>query len=159
MGSPFIVLVPSFHTVTEKGPILALDCIPFPTSMASTSKGEIVVASQKRDLIILKNKEKRTVNMVHEMKGLHYLAVDSKDIVYLVSFLNQIGKLDMNSGVLNRYEVNQLKGPGHICIAVYGDEVLVTENCNANQMIVYDKSLQNRRCITGRGAQNSATFP
>ena len=162
MGSPFIVLVPSFHTVTEKGPILALDCIPFPTSIASTSKGEIVVASQKRDLIILNNGGERIKSIdqsVHGMEDLHYVAVDNKDVIYFINSSNQIGKLDMNGGVLlNKYEVNQIKGPGHTCIAVCEDEVLVTEFCNSSQIVVYDKSLQYKRCITGRGSTEFGYF-
>ena len=159
VGSPFIVLVSSICNLEST--IMALDYVPFPTSIASTSKGELVVASQRSDLIILNNGGKRIKSIdqsVHEMKDLHYLAVDSKDVIYFINYSNQIGILDMNSGVLNMYDINQIKGPGHICVSVYEDEVLVTEHFNASQIVVYDKSLQYKRCITGRGNTEFSYF-
>ena len=158
VGSPFIVFVSTFHNLEST--IMTLDYILFPTSIASTSKGELVVVSQRSDLIILNNGGKRMKSFdqsVHGMKDLHYVAVDNKDVIYFINFYNQIGKLDMNSGI-QKHEVNQIKGPGHICIAVYENEVLVTEFCNSSQIVVYDKSLQYRRCITGRGSTEFGYF-
>ena len=63
---------------------------------------------------------------------------------------NKIGKSNRNCDKLQVREVQQVKGPGYIDIAVVGDEVMVTERNNEGQIMVYDRELNYVRQITGR---------
>ena len=45
--------------------------------------------------------------------------------------------------------VSLVKGPGHVDVAVVGDEVMVTERGNKGVIMVYDRELKYVRQIVG----------
>ena len=47
------------------------------------------------------------------------------------------------------YIVELVKGPGHVDVAVVGDEVMVTERGNKGVIMVYDRELKYVRQIVG----------
>ena len=88
----------------------------------------------------------------HQMKHVQAVTIDTEDNIFFAEhFTNKIGKANRNCDRVQVYEVPQARGPGHLAIAVVGNEVMVTEYKNTGQITVYDRELNYVRCITSRG--------
>ena len=118
------------------------------------SVGEIIVAEADKDIVVFDKegkKLKRIKRSQHQIDGLQSVAVDNEDNIYFTGCRsNKIGMSNRNCDKLQVREVQQVKSPGYIDIAVVGDEVMVTERHNEGQIMVYDRELNYVRQITGR---------
>ena len=125
-----------------------------PFAITVNSVGEIIVAEYHRDIVVLDQEGKklrRIERSQHQIDELQSVAVDNEDNIYFIGWRsNKIVKSNRNCDKLQVCEVQQVKGPGHIGIAVVGDEVMVTERNNEGQIMVYDRELNYVRQITGR---------
>ena len=113
------------------------------------------MAELNRDIVVFDKEGKRLRRIErsqHQIDGLRSVAVDNEDNIYFIGYSsNKIGKSNRNCDKLQvRGEVQQVKGPGYIDIAVVVDEVMVTERNNKGQIMVYDRKLNYVRQITGR---------
>ena len=158
VSSPFAVFVSSLHALPKQPETPVAYGQVCPNSLAMTSKGELVAVECEGDIVILSKQETKRVTYdksKHGMGDLISLAIDSSNVVYLIDdFTNQVGKMSMASGHFEHFQVEQINGPGHICIAVSRDEVMVTEHKNVNKIIVYYKNFVYKRCITGSGGSS-----
>ena len=148
-GSPFTMTVYLSPAQLDK-PVKVWGGVTNPFGITVNSVGEIIVAELNRDIVVLDKEGKRLRHIErsqHQIDGLQSVAVDNEDIYFIGLSNNKIGKSNKNWQV---YEVQQVKGPGYIDIAVVGDEVMVTECSNEGQIMVYDRELNYVRQITGR---------
>ena len=91
--------------------------------------------------------------------GAYAIAADSEDNTYCVSDLsNKILCCDKNGGNVHVHEVQQVKGPGHIGVAVVGEEVMVTEFHNASTIMIYDKQFKYMRRYNKLEKENIVDF-
>ena len=148
-GSPFTLTVHISPAQLDK-PVTVWDGITS-FSMAVNSVGEIIVAEYEKDIVVFDKAGKRLRSIErsqHHMVGYQSVAVDSEDNIYFIgSQHNKLGKSNRNCDKLQLREVQQVKGPGHHGIAIVGDEVMVTENHNEGQVMVYDRELNYVRQI------------
>jgi len=150
------VFVSCLHALPSKPKTPALYSTSYPCGIALSSAGELVVAGSKGEVVILNKNGTKVKSFI---KDLGCFAVDDKDYIYFVdNCSNQIGKSNLKFDPLNEYEVDQIYGLGHIYIAVYGDEVMVTEYNNVGQIMVHDKNLDYKRCIFGRGSSTVLSY-
>ncbi len=155
-GSPFIAFVSNIITGVMNKPVRpALEGVNKPWSVAINSACEIVVAECEGDVIIL-NEEGKKIRAIspakHRMNSVRSLAVDKHDNIYFVDdWSNRIGKCDTRCSEVHVKELEQKRGPGYIDIAVSGTDVMVTEQNNQGQIVVFDLLLNYVRCISGQG--------
>ena len=152
-GSPFTMTVYISPTQLDK-PVKVWGGVTEPIYIAINSVGEIIVAEDNRDIVVL-DKEGKKLRCIersqHQIDGLQSVAVDNEDNIYFIGCRsNKIGKSNRNCDKLQVREVQQVKGPGYFDIAVVGDEVMVTEQNNKGQIMVYERELNYVRQITGR---------
>ena len=151
--SPFIMTVYISPTQLDK-PVKVWGGVTEPIYIAINSVGEIIVAEDNRDIVVLDKEGKRLrciERSQHQIDGLQSVAVDNEDNIYFIGCRsNKIGKSNRNCDKLQVREVQQVKGPGYFDIAVVGDEVMVTEQNNKGQIMVYERELNYVRQITGR---------
>ena len=151
-GSPFTMTVYMSPTQPDK-PVKVWD-VYGPYSIAVNSVGEVIVAEANNDIVVLDTEGKRLRNIEcskHQFSALQSVAVDNEDNIYFVGHNhNKIGKSNRNCEKIEVREVQQVKGPGHIDIAVVRDEVMVTELYNKGQITVYDRELNYVRQISSR---------
>ena len=151
-GSPFTMTVSLSPAQLDK-PVKVWDGIK-PYSIAVNRVREVIVAEFDRDIVVLDTEGKRLRNIEcskHQFRSLRSVAVDNEDNIYFVGYYhNKIGKSNRNCDKLKVCEVQQVKGPGYIDIAVVGDEVMVTENNNEGQIMVYDRELNYVKQISSR---------
>ena len=152
-GSPFTMTVYISPAQLDK-PVKVWGGVNRSCDITVNSVGEIIVAEYKGDIVVLDKEGKRLrciEHSQHQIDGLRSVAIDNEDNIYFIGFnSNKIGKSNRNCDKLQVVEVQQVKGPGHIDIAVVGDEVMVTERYNEGQIMVYDRELNYVRQITGR---------
>ena len=146
------VSVPSTQLVQ---PVKVKDDIAVPCGITVNTAGEIVVAEYMGDVVVL-DKEGRRLRSInhseHQFKYLQDVAVDSEDNIYFTDGgTNHIFKSNKNCSKVQKYKVQQVKGPGHSGVAVVGDEVMVTECGNGGRIMVYDRELKYMRQIVGAG--------
>ncbi len=68
------------------------------------------------------------------------LAIDREDNLHCTCLdTNKIMRCDKNGDNVQVYKVEQVKGPGHLGVAVLEDEVLVCERYNESTIMVYDR--------------------
>ena len=152
-GSPFTMTVSISPTQLDK-PVKVWDGVDAPYGIAVNSVGEVIVAEYKQGVVVFDKEGKRLRSIKHSQSkiNLNYVqdvAVDSEDNIYFIGFIsNKIGKSNRNCDKLLVRQVQQVKGPGYIGIAVVGDEVMVTENNNEGQIMVYDRELNYVRQIS-----------
>ena len=80
------------------------------------------------------------------------VAVDGEDNIYCIDLgSNKIMRCNRNGGCVKVHKVEQVQDPGHWCVAVVGDEVMVCERGNKGTIMVYDRELKYVRQIAGRG--------
>ena len=151
-GSPFTMTVSLSPAQLDK-PVKVWDGFK-PYSIAVNSVGEVIVAEFNRDIVVFDTEGKRLRNVEcskHMFSGLRSVSVDNEDNIYFVGYYNnKIGKSNRNCDKLVVLQVQQVKGPGYLDIAVVGDEVMVTENNNKGQIMVYDRELNYVRQISSR---------
>ena len=152
-GSPFTMTVYISPTQLDK-PVKVWGGVTRPWDITVNSVGEIIVAELNRDIVVFDKEGKRLRHIEysqHQIGELQSVAIDNEDnICFIGSRSNKIGKSNRNWDKLQVREVQQVKGPGYIDIAVVGDEVMVTERSNEGQIMVYDRELNYVRQITGR---------
>ena len=153
LGSHFSVTVYKSPAQLDS-PIKEWDGFIGAHSIAVNSVGEVIVAEYKGDIVVLDKDGKRLRSIdrsQHQLEKLRCVAVDNEDNIYFIGEVdNKIGKSNRNGKKLKVREVHQVKGPGHIDIAVVGDEVMVTEQNNESQIMVYDRELDYIRQISSR---------
>ena len=150
-GSPFPVLVCSPPTLLYK-PVKVWDGFKNPYGIIVNSVGEIIVAEDEGDIVVMDRggTRLRTINSSeHQFEHFPGVAVDSEDNIYFTEGTDRIFKFNKNCSKVEVHTVEQVKGPGHIDVAVVGDEVMVTERCNEGVIMVYDKELKYVRQIVG----------
>ena len=151
-GSPFTMTVYMSPAQLDK-PVKVWDGFE-PYSIAVNSVGEVIVAEENKDIVVLDTEGKRLRNIEcskHQFSGLQSVAVDNEDNIYFIGYYNnKIGKSNRNCDKLKVREVQQVKGPGYLGIAVVGDEVMVTEKNNRGQIVVYDREVNYVRLISSR---------
>ena len=152
-GSPFTMTVYISPAQLDK-PVKVWGGVTGSFGITVNSVGEIIVAEYIRDIVVFDKEGKRLKCIEcsqHQIDGLRSVAVDNEDNIYFIGWRsNKIGKSNRNCDKLQVREVQQVKGPGYRDIAVVGDEVMVTEQNNEGQIMVYDKELNYVRQITGR---------
>ena len=152
-GSPFTMTVYISPAQLDK-PVKVWGGVIWPWGIAVNSVGEIIVAEDNSDIVVLDKEGKRLRHIEssqHQIDGLRGVAVDNEENIYFIgSSSNKIGMSNRNCDKLQVREVQQVRGPGHRDIAVVGDEVMVTEQNNEGQIMVYDRELNYVRQITGR---------
>ena len=152
-GSPFTMTVYISPAQLDK-PVKVWGGVTKPWDIAVNSVGEIIVAELNRDIVVLDKEGKRLRRIEcsqHQIDELRSIAIDNEDNIYFIGLSNnKIGKSNRNCDKLQVREVQQVKRPGHLNIAVVGNEVMVTERSNEGQIMVYDRELNYVRQITGR---------
>ena len=152
-GSPFTITVYISPAQLDK-PVKVWGGVTGPLDIAINSVGEIIVAEDNRDIVVFDKEGKRLRQIKHsqhQIDELQSVAVDNEDNIYFIGLRStKILKSNRNYDKLQVREVQQVKRPGHIDIAVVGDEVMVTERNNKGQIMVYDRELNYVRQITGR---------
>ena len=102
-----------------------------PLGLVVNSVGEIIVAESGGDIVVFDKEGKRLRSIErskHQVEELRSVAVDSEDNIYFIGYRNnKVGMSNRNCDKLQVREVQQVKGPGYLDIAVVGDEVMVTE--------------------------------
>ncbi len=140
-GSPFPVSVSINPTQLGK-PVRVWRGLRVPTDIASNSTGELIVAGFDGILKLHEDGTKRTL-VNRSASGLSKpfsLATDEEDNIYCTCLdTNKIMRCDKNGDNVQVYEVEQVKGPGHVGVAVLDDQVLVFECHNECTFMVYDR--------------------
>ena len=151
--SPFTMTVSISPTQLDK-PVNVWDGVDSPYGMAVNSVGEVIVAEYEQGVVVFDKEGKRLRSIEHsqhKINELNSVAVDSEDNIYFIGETsNKIGKSNRNCDKLLVRQVQQVKGPGYIGIAVVGDEVMVTEVNNTGEIMVYDRELNYVRQISSR---------
>ena len=151
-GSPFPVFI-SIHPTQLGKPVRVWENISMPAGITVNSAGEIIVVGWDGDVMIF-DKEGKILRFIKcsnlEFCRLAGVSVDSKDHVYLVADCKDtVFKLNKNGVVILKKDVNQVNGPGHFGVAVFGDEVMICECHNQGRFMVYDRELKYVKQIIG----------
>ena len=151
-GGPFPVFV-SVPPTQLGQPVKVWGGTANPRGITVNTAGEIIVAEYKGDVVVL-DKEGRRLRSIkhseHKFKTLQGVAVDGEDNIYFTSLhSNQVFKSNKHCSKVQEYKVQQVKGPGHLYVAVVGDEVMVTEWGKGGRIMVYDRELKYVRQIVG----------
>ena len=151
-GGPFPVFVSVPPTQLDQ-PVKVWGGIRYPYGITVNTVGEIIVTEYYGDIVVLDKggRRLRSINRSeHQFKSLYGVAVDGEDNIYFTDVgTNQIFKSNKNCSKVQKYKVQQVKGPGHMDVAVLGDEVMVTERGNGGRIMVYDRELKYLRQIIG----------
>ncbi len=141
-GSPFPVSV-SIHPTQLGKPVSVWRGLNAPFDVASNSTGELVVVELAKDILKLHEDGTKTTLVNKSASGLSKpvsLATDEEDNIYCTCRdCNKIMRCDKNGDNVQVYKVEQVKGPGHLGVAVLEDEVLVSECHNEGTIMVYDR--------------------
>ena len=153
-GSPFPVFVSIPPTQLGK-PVKVWCEIRYPSGVTANSEGDIIVTEFYGDIVKLDKDGKKHVLVEHSKCILQYLiavAVDNEDNIYCADRqTNEIMRCNKNGGNVQVHEVKQVKGPGHMGLAIVGDEVMLCEYNNTGTVMVYDKELKYVRRIEHGG--------
>ena len=151
-GGPFPVFVSVPPTQLDR-PVKGFHGLSSPRGITVNTAGEIIVTEYERDVVVF-DKEGRRLRSInrseHQFQSLRGVAVDGEDNIYFTGErTNQIFKSNKNCSKVQEYKIQQGKGPGHLYVAVVGDEVMVTECGNVGMIMVYDRELNYVRQIVG----------
>ena len=152
--SPFPVSVSISPTLLGQ-PVKIVAGLLAPTSVNVNSEGELLVCLFDSRLVKF-DKEGKMDTLVNFSNALfpdaYSIAADNEDNIYCVSGnSNKILCCDKNGGNSQVHEVQQVRGPGYIGVAVVGDEVMVIEQYNASTIMIYDKQFKYVRRIQQAG--------
>ena len=148
--SPFPVFA-SIHPNQLGKPVRVISGISDPTGVACNSEGEIILCEYWGDVVLLDKKGNRLANIKnsdHNLKYLRGVAVDGDDNIYFIEEgKNIIYKSDKQMKKITSKTTNQKGVPGHWCVAVVGDEVMVCDR--EGNINIYSKELEYVRQIAG----------
>ena len=152
-GSPFTLTV-YISPAQLNEPDKVWNGVTKPFNIAVNSVGEVAVAEYNVGIVVLSTEGKKLRSIEfshHQIDKLRCVAIDKKDNIYFIGETsNKLGKSNRTCDKLQVHEIQQVKGPGYLDIAVLGDEVMVTERYNEGQIMVYDRELNYVRHIKGR---------
>ena len=152
-GSPFTLTV-YISPAQLNEPDKVWNGVTKPFNIAVNSLGEVVVAEYDVGIVVFSTEGKKLRSIEfshHQIDKLRCVAIDKKDNIYFIGETsNKLGKSDRTCDELQVHEIQQVKGPGYLDVAVVGDEVMVTECYNEGQIMVYDRELNYVRHIKGR---------
>ena len=155
-GSPFPVLV-SIHPVKLGKHVQVISKLKAPCRLTINSEGEIIVAEFKGDVVVLDRKGNRLRSVKqsdHELKKPFDVSVDEDGNVYFVDYETDIiYKSDKLMKNVLKKQTEQEGKPGHLCVAVVGDEIMTCEQDNEGIIKVYNKELEYVREVTSHGRQ------
>ena len=119
--------------------------------MACNSEGEIILCEDFGDVVLLDKKGNRLASIKksdHNLNHLRGVAVDGDDNIYFIEEdKNIIYKSDKQMKKITSKTTNQKGEPGHLCVAVVGDEVMVCDR--EGNINIYSKELEYVRQIAG----------
>ena len=149
-SSPFSVSVSISPTQLGK-PVKVLTGISHPFGVTVISEGEVIVCEFDGDIIKLDKEGKKHVIVKHSTTTLTLLsdvATDKEDNIYCTDWnTNKVLRCDKNGRNVRVYEVQQVKGPGHLGVAVVGDEVMLCERGSEGTIMIYNRELEYVRHI------------
>ena len=153
LGSPFTVTVYLSPAQLNK-PVKVWGGVTYPYGITVNSVGEVIVVENSENILVFyeEGKKLRSIkNSQHKIGSIRSIAVDNEDNIYFTGCdNNKLGKSNRNCDKLQVFEVQQVKGPGYLNIAVVDNEVMVTEKNNEGQIMVYDRQFKYVRQITSR---------
>ena len=153
-GSPFPVFV-SIHPTQLGKPVKVWYEIRSPTGVTMNSEGDVIVTENQGDIVKFYKEGMKHVLVEHSKSLLHSLtavAADNEDNIYCTDLnSNKIMRCNKNGGNVQVYKVKQVKGPGHMGLAIVGDEVMLCEYYNKGTIMVYDRDLKYVRRIEHGG--------
>lgn len=154
-GSPFPILVSLSPAQLDK-PLKVWDGLSYPVSVAINSAEEIVVAEYGGNVVVLDKDGKKLRHIeCSQIAHLQSAALDNEDTIYFIDRRsNKIVTASKNCKESQVHCIEQIHGPGHIAVAIVGDEVMLTERSNEGQLMVYDRNLKYVRHIVGKGTAN-----
>ena len=148
--SPFPVFA-SIHPNQLGKPVRVISGFSLPAGVAYNSEGEIVLCELYGDVVLLDKKGNRLASIKkseHNLDHLLGVAVDGDDNIYFVEQKrNIIYKSDKQMKKITSKTTNQKGDPGHWCVAVVGDEVMVCDR--EGNINIYSKELEYVRQIAG----------
>ena len=148
--SPFPVFA-SIHPNQLRKPVRVISGVSGPSGVACNSEGEIILCKLFGDVVLLDEKGNRVARIKksdHNLEYLHGVAVDGDDNIYFVEFnKNIIHKSDKQMKKITSKTTNQKGRPGHKCLSVFGDEVMVCDR--EGNINIYSKELEYVRQIAG----------
>ena len=157
--SPFPVFA-SIHPNQLGKPVRVISGFSGPTGVACNSEGEIILCELYGDVVLLDKKENRLASIkksehMQNLDSLCGVAVDGDDNIYFVEFdKNIIHRSDKQMKKITSKATNQKGEPGHLCVAVVGDEVIVGDR--EGNINIYSKELEYVRQIAGPCASVSS---
>ena len=157
--SPFPVFA-SIHPNQLGKPVRVISGFSGPTGVACNSEGEIILCELYGDVVLLDKKENRLTSIkksehMQNLDSLCGVAVDGDDNIYFVEFdKNIIHRSDKQMKKITSKATNQKGEPGHLCVAVVGDEVIVGDR--EGNINIYSKELEYVRQIAGPCASVSS---
>ena len=157
--SPFPVFA-SIHPNQLSKPVRVITGLNHPIDVACNSEGKIIVCEYNGDVVLMDKKGKRLSRIKrsgHNLKHPRGVAVDGDNNIYFVDeSLNVIFKSDKEMNLIEKKFFEHNGTPGHLCVAVVGDEVMVCERFNKGTIKVYSKELEYVREIVS--PQKNETF-
>ena len=149
-GSPFSVSVSISPTQLGK-PVNVWTGLWYPFGVTVNSEREVIVCELDGDIIKLDKEGKKHVIVKHSTTTLSFLsdvATDKEDNIYCTDLLtNKVLRCDNNGRNVRVYEVQQVKGPGLLEVAVVGDEVMLCEHGSEGTIMIYNRELEYVRRI------------
>ena len=148
--SPFPVFA-SIHPNQLGKPVRVISGFKRPSGVACNSEGEIILCEYWGDVVLLDKKGNRLASIKksdHNLYLLRGVAVDGDDNIYFIQQnKNMIYKSDKQMKKIDSKTTNQTGEPGHWCVAVVGDEVMVCDK--KGNINIYSKELEYVRQIAG----------
>ena len=147
--SPFPVFA-SIHPNQLGKPVRVISGVNHPSGVACNSEGEIILCEYWGDVVLLDKKGNTLASIKksdYDLKDLRGVAVDGDDNIYFIEEKNIIYKSDKQMKKITSKTTNQKGEPGHSCVAVVGDEVMVCDR--EGNINIYSKELEYVRQIAG----------
>ena len=148
--SPFPVFA-SIHPNQLGKPVRVISGFNYPSGIAFNSEGGIILCEFNGDVVLLDKKGNRLASIKkseHNFNHLRGVAVDGDANIYFVEQEeNIIHKSDKQMKRITSKTTNQKGKPGHRCVAVVGDEVMVCDR--EGNINIYSKELEYVRQIAG----------
>ena len=155
-GSPFPVFV-SIHPNKLQKPVKIIPGLKNLTGVAINSLGEIILSAVTEsggDVVVL-DKEGKIRKINYEFRHPSNVAIDSEDNIFYVDYEDSnLLKFNSNLKIVIKKRTKQIN-PGYAGLALFGDEVVVSERHNNCTLEVFNTKLEYVRKIVspigGRG--------